>query len=46
MHGIPPEYVDEVERRSLCLTIDVELKEYKVDMIAYTGHPMLQSFSE
>jgi len=35
-----------VERRSLGLTIDVELKECKVDMIASTDHPMLHSFAE
>lgn len=56
VHGITPEYVDEVERRSNGLTIDVELKPFrraivelkegKVDMIAATDHPMLHSFAE
>ena len=56
VHGITPEYVDEVERRSSGLIIDVELKPFrraivelkegKVDMIAATDHPMLHSFAE
>lgn len=56
VHGITPEYVDEVERRSNALTIDLELKPFrraivdlkegKVDMIAATDHPMLYSFAE
>lgn len=56
IHGITPEYVGEVERRSNGLVIGVELKPFrraivelkegKVDMVAATDHPMLRRFAE
>lgn len=56
VHGITPEYVAEVERRSKGLSIDIilkpfrrailELKEGHIDMIAATDHPMLHDFAE
>lgn len=56
IHGITPEYVGEVERRSKSLKINIQLKPFQraivelkdgdVDMIAATDHPMLRQFAE